>query len=129
MAQVSLKKLAKQMAPAYFKAAWSEVEDDLSLCVWVRKECGEELSLKQTGRLRTAIEALIATSTKVVIFVEGGVVQGCTSNDKHLLVIVVDRDNLADEEKKAKAEEAASEGTDDCVHDVFGFRDGGSESV
>ena len=119
MARVSLKKLAKQLAPAYFKARWSEVEDDLSLCVWVRKECGEELNIRQAGRLRTAMEALIAKSTKVVIFVEGGVVQGCTSNNKHLLVIVVDRDNLADEENKAKAEEAASEGSEDCVHEVF----------
>lgn len=63
------------------------------------------------------MEALIVKSTKVVVFVEGGVVQGCTSNDKHLLVIVIDRDNI--EGDKAKAEEAASEDTEDCVHDVF----------
>ena len=118
MAHTNLKSLAKQLAPAYFKAAWSDVEDDLSLCVWVRKKCGEELNVKQAGRLRTAMEALIAKSTKVVIFVEGGVVQGCTSN-KNLLVIVVDRDNLENEQNKAQAEEVASAGTADCVHDVY----------
>ena len=119
MAQTNLKNLAKQLAPAYFKAAWSDVEDDLSLCVWVRKECNEELNVKQAGRLRTAMEALIAKSTKVVIIVEGGVVQGCTSNNKNLLVIVVDRDNLEDEQNKAQAEELASAGTEDCLHDVY----------
>ena len=119
MARRNLNKLAKQLAPAYYKASWPDVEDDVNLCVWVRKECGEELNVKQAGRVRTAMEALIAKSTKVVIFVEGGVVQGCTSNDKHLLVIVVDRDNIEGEVNKAKAEEDASAGTDDCVHDVF----------
>ena len=119
MAQTNLKNLAKQLAPAYFKAAWSDVEDDLSLCVWVRKECGEELNVKQAGKLRTAMEALIAKSTKVVIVVEGGVVQGCTSNSKNLLVIVVDRDNLEDEQNKAQTEEVVSAGTEDCLHDVY----------
>ena len=74
MAQVSFKKLVQQLAPAYFKASWPEVEDDVNLCVWVAKQCGEELTVKQAGRLRTAMEALIAKSTKVVIFVQGGVV-------------------------------------------------------
>jgi hypothetical protein len=87
--------------------------------VWVGKQCGKEMTVKQAGKLRTAIEALIAKTPKVVIFVEGGVVQGCTSNDKRLLVTVIDRDNLREEEDKAKAEEAASAGTEDCVHDVY----------
>lgn len=119
MAQAKLKKLAGQLASAYYKASWPDVEDDVSLCVWVRKACGEELTAKQAGRLRTAMEALIAKSTKVVIFVEGGVVQGCTSNDKHLMVVVIDRDSFEDEENKTKAEEAASASTEDCVHDVL----------
>ena len=119
MAQANLKKLAGQLASAYHKAPWPDVEDDVSLCVWVRKVCGEELTLKQAGKLRDAMDTLIAKSTKVVIFVEGRVVQGCTSNDKHLMVVVIDRDNLEDEENKSKAEEVASAGTEDCVHDVF----------
>ena len=119
MAQGNLKKLAKQLAPAYFKASWPLVEDDVSLSVWVRQQSGDELTVKQAGKLRTAMEAFIAKSTKVVIFVEGGVVQGCTSNDQNLLVIVVDRDNFEDEGNKAKAEEDACAGTEDCVHDVF----------
>ena len=119
MALGNLKKLARRLAPAYYKAAWSDVEDDLSLSIWVRQKVCEELTVKQADRLRTAMEALIAKSTKVVIIVEGGVVQGCTSNNKNLLVIVVDRDNLEDEQNKAQAEELASAGTEDCLHDVY----------
>ena len=114
-----LSTLAKQLAPAYYRANWAGVEDDLSLCVWVRQECGEELTVAQAGKLRNEMEALIATFPKVVIFVQGGVVQSCTSNAENLLVLVVDRDNIEDEENKTKAEEAASEGTEDCVYDVF----------
>lgn len=119
MARTSLKKLAGQLASAYYKASWPEVEDDVSLCVWVRKQCGEELPVKRAAKLRTAMEAIIAKSAKVVIFVEGGVVQGCTSNQKNLLVIVVDRDKFEEEENEEKAEQAASAGTEDCVHDVY----------
>lgn len=119
MAQGNLKKLAQQLAPAYYKASWPDVEDDVNLCGWVRKQCSEELTVKQASKLRTAMEAFIAKSTKVVIFVEGGVVQGCTSNQKNLLVIVVDRDKFEEEENKEKAEQAASAGTEDCVHVVY----------
>lgn len=119
MAKGKLSKLAEQLAPAYFKASWPDVEDDVNLCVWVGRQCGEELTAKRAGKLRMAMEALIAKSPKVVIFVEGGVVQGCTSNHKHLLVTVIDRDNFREEVDRAKAEEAASAGTEDCVHDVF----------
>jgi hypothetical protein len=119
MARLNLKKLAKSLAPAYAKAADADVEDDVSLCVWVRKEGGDELTAKQAGKLRTAMEALIAKTPKVVIFVEGGVVQGCTSNEKNMLVTVIDCDNLREEVDRAKAEEAASAGTEDCVHDVY----------
>lgn len=118
MARVKLKQLAKRLAPAYYKAAWSNVEDDVSLCLWVRQQCGEEVTVKQADKLRTTMEALIAKCPKVVIIVEGGVVQGCTSNMKNLLVTVIDRDNFREELDKAKAEEAASAGTEDCVHDV-----------
>ena len=60
MARTSLKKLAGQLASAYHKASWPDVEDDVSLCVWVRKVCGEELTVKQAGKLRTAMEAILA---------------------------------------------------------------------
>ncbi len=119
MSKRKLANLADQLAPAYYRASWPDVEDEVSLCVWVRKLCSEELTVKQAGKLRTAMEALIAKSTKVTIFVEGGVVQGCTSNDKRLLVTVIDRDNFREELDRAKAEEAASAGTEDCVHDVY----------
>src|SRR5262245_41627648 len=46
-------------SPAYFRAFWPDVEDEVSLCVWVRKQCGEELTVKQAGRLRKAMEALM----------------------------------------------------------------------
>ena len=42
MAKGKLSKLAEQLAPAYYRASWPNVEDDVSLCVWVRKRCGEE---------------------------------------------------------------------------------------
>lgn len=119
MAKGKLSKLAEQLAPTYFRAFWPDVEDDVSLCVWVRKQCGEELTVKQAGKLRTAMEAFIAKCPKVVIFVEGSVVQGCASNEKHLLVTVIDRDNLREEVDRAKAEEAAAAGTEVCVHDVL----------
>jgi len=112
-------KLAEQLASAYYRASWPDVEDDVSLCVWVRKQCGDEMTVKQAGKLRTVMEALIAKSPKVVIFVEGGVVQGCTSNDKSLLVTVIDRDNFEEEENKEEAEAEAFTGTEDCVHDVY----------
>ena len=64
------------------------------------------------------MEAFIATSTRVAIFVEGGVVQGY-SNDEDLLVIVVDRDSLNEEENRAKGEDEVIEGTEDCIHNVF----------
>lgn len=119
MAKGKLSKLTEQLTPAYYRASWPDVEDDVNLCVWVRKKCGAELTVKQAGKLRTAMEALIAKFPKVVIFVEGGVVQGCTSSEKNLLVVVVDRDNFREEEDKAKAEKAASAGAEDCVHDVY----------
>jgi hypothetical protein len=119
MARRDLSKLAKQLASSYYRASWPNVEDDVNLCVWVGKQCGEELTVKQAGKLRTAMEALIAKCPKVVIFVEGGVVQGCTSSEKNLLVTVIDRDNFREEVDRAKAEESASAGTEDCVHDVY----------
>src|SRR5262249_36533924 len=88
MAKGKLSKLAERLVSAYYRASWPDVEDDVNLCVWVGKQSGMELTVKQVGKLRTAMEALIAKSPKVVIFVEGGVVQGCTSNDKSLLVTV-----------------------------------------
>lgn len=58
MTQANLKKLAKQLASAYHTA--SRPEDDAGLCVWVRKVCGEELTAKEAGKFRTAMESLIA---------------------------------------------------------------------
>ena len=119
MARLNLNKLAKEMAPAFNKTSWGDVEDDVTLCVWVRKEAGEELTVKQAGKLREKMDAVIDTFPKVVVYVQGGVVQSCTSNNKHLRVFVVDRDNIEEEEDKEKAEKEALEGTDDCVYDVY----------
>ena len=54
MARTSLRKLAGQLASVYYKASWPDVEDDVSLCIWVRKKCGEELAVKRAAKLRTA---------------------------------------------------------------------------
>ena len=59
MARISLTKLAKSLAPAYAKAADADVEDDVGLCMWVRKEAGEELTLKQAEKLRKLLDAEI----------------------------------------------------------------------
>ncbi len=60
MTNALLKTLAGRLAAAYHKASWPDVEDDVSLCVWVRKACGGELTAKQVGRLRVAMEGIIA---------------------------------------------------------------------
>jgi len=57
--------------------------------------------------------------TKIVIFVEGGNVQGCMSNDPRLKVVMIDRDNLAEEKDPDAAEAELLEGTDDCTHAVY----------
>lgn len=59
MARRNLNKLAKQLAPAYDSASPADVEDDVSLSAWVRKEVGEELTLKQVEKLRTLLDAEI----------------------------------------------------------------------
>jgi hypothetical protein len=59
MARLNLTVLAKSLAPAYAKAADADVEDDVSLCLWVRKEAGEELTIKQADRLRKLLDAEI----------------------------------------------------------------------
>ena len=116
MARRNLNKLAKQLASAYHTAS---PEDDVSLCVWVRKEAGEELTLKPAGKLRTLFDAEIDKFPKVVIHLSGGVVQGCTSNDKRLRVFVVDDDNLEQEADPEQAEADARRGSEDCVFDVM----------
>ncbi len=59
MARRNLTKLAKQLTPAYRRASPADVEDDVSLCVWVRSEAGEELTLKQAENLRKLLDAEI----------------------------------------------------------------------
>jgi hypothetical protein len=119
MARRNLTKLAKRLAPAYDSASPADVEDDVSLSVWVRRETGEELTLQQAEKLRTLIDAEIDRFPKVVIHVSGGVVQGCTSNDKRLRVFVVDDDNLEQEADPAQAEADARNGSEDCVFEVL----------
>lgn len=118
---VNIKKLAKQLGQQYKDARDSEVEDDVSLCEWVRRMTGgTELTLKQAERLRELLDEADAGPTKVIIFVEGGVVQGCTSNDPNLEVIIVDRDDLeAENEDAEEAEDAITEEHPDCTHEVY----------
>lgn len=59
MARLNLTKLANQLARAYSKAAPSDVEDELALCVWVSKEAGVELTVKQAEKLRKLLDAEI----------------------------------------------------------------------
>jgi len=62
MARLNLTKLAKLLVPAYRKAATSDVEDDVSLCLWVHREAGEDLTLKQAEKLRKLLDAEIDKS-------------------------------------------------------------------
>lgn len=119
MAKGNLTKLAKRLALAYYGAFWPDVEDDVGLSVWVRREAGEELTVKQAEKLRTLLDAEIDRFPKVVIHVSGGVVQGCTSNDKRLRVFVVDDDNLEQEADPVQAEADARNGSEDCVFEVL----------
>lgn len=57
MPRRNLSKLAKELAPAFQNVSPADVEDVASLCVWVRKEAGEELTLKQAEKLRILLDA------------------------------------------------------------------------
>lgn len=115
---VNIKKLAKELAPKYKDARDSEVEDDVSLCEWVRRQTGgTELTLRQAERLRERLDEGADGPVKVIIFVEGGVVQGCTSNDPNLVVVLVDRDSLEESEDETEDEIVGEH--PDCEHDVF----------
>jgi hypothetical protein len=59
VARRNLTKLAKQLAPVYRSASPADVEDDVSLGVWVRRESGEELTLAQAEKLRKLLDAEI----------------------------------------------------------------------
>ena len=111
--------LAAQLAPAYQRANRTNVQDDVSLCLWAKEKTGDRLTLGEGAKLREKMDSIIAKFPKVVIFVEGGVVQACTSNDERLRVVLVNRDNLEEEADPAQAEAEVKKGTEDCVHDVF----------
>jgi hypothetical protein len=117
--RVTILELAKELAPAFAKASWGDIEDDASLCEWVRKQSGEEMTLKQAEDLRSKVRAVIDKFPKVVIYVEGGVVTGCTSNDERLRVFIVDRDDIKEEDDPPTAEEEATTGAEDCTFDVY----------
>ena len=114
-----LETLAQHFALDYSKAQWSDVEDDVSLGLWIERTTGETLDLRETEKLRKLLDAEVAKFPKIVIFVEGGCVQNCTSNDPRLQVVLIDRDNFREEEAPDQAEEEAQEGTEDCIHDVL----------
>jgi hypothetical protein len=114
-----LETLAQQFALDYSKAEWSDVEDDVSLGLWIERTTGETLDLREIAKMRTLLDAEVAKFPKIVIYVEGGVVQSCTSNDPRLQVVLIDRDNLREEEDAEQAESEALEGTEDCTHEVF----------
>lgn len=114
-----MKELAERLAPAFDKAQWSDVEDGVSLTVWVKRMTGEELTLEQAAKLREAMEAEMQKFPKIVIYVSGGVVQGCTSNMPNLKVVLIDRDNLDEEADPEEAAQDALVGSEDCTHDVY----------
>ena len=111
--------LAQQFALDYSKAQWSDVEDDVSLGLWIERTTGETVDLRETEKLRKLFDVEVGKFPKVVIFVEGGVVQTCTGNDPRLQVYVVDRDNIEGEADPKQAEGDALEGTEDCTNDVY----------
>ena len=62
---------------------------------------------------------MVQANLKVVITVEGGVVQGVMSNDKDLKVHLIDHGNIEQAENPAEALLQALDGIDDCVHEVL----------
>ena len=114
-----LETLAKQFALDFNKSQWADVEDDVSLGLWIERTAGETLDLREVEKLRKLLDAEVAKFPKIVIFVEGGCVQACSSNDPRLQVVLIDRDNFREEEAPDQAEEDALEGTEDCIHDVL----------
>lgn len=112
-----MKRLAKQLALAFDKAEW--FEDDEDLCAWVIKQCGQKLTLEQAACLRHHLEIQIDKFPMVAIFVQGGVVRCCKSNDPTLRVHVVDRDAIAREKDPIRAEKLALFVVDECVYDVL----------
>ena len=75
-------------------APWPEVEDDVSLCVWVRKVAGVELTLEVTTSFRKLVERELNRFPKVMIYVGGGCVQSVMSNDPRVRVVLVDQDDI-----------------------------------
>jgi hypothetical protein len=126
---MSLRELVKELLPAYKEAPWADIEGAVNLCVWVSRQRGKEMTLEQAGWLQEALEDALAAEAKsegartdqpkVVVFISGGVLTQCLSNDKELRVILVDYDNIEEAEDKEKAEDEALAGTEDCIYAVY----------
>jgi len=109
----AMKKLAKELALAFHKDDWSEVEDDVCLCLWLKKQCGEEFSLHQAASMRQAMCLEIEKFPQVVIYIQDGIVHTCTSNDARLRVVIVG-DRMTDAERAEVLADATG-----CEHEVF----------
>ena len=91
-------------------APWPEVEDDVSLCAWLRKVAGVELTLARTTSFRKLVGLELSRFPKVLIVVEGGCVQSVMSNDPRVRVVLVDQDDIDAEEGDKEAAEAGPRG-------------------
>ena len=114
-----LEEMATRLALEFCRVGAAEIEDAVSLCVWVRRVLDVDLTLEQADQLRKLLEVAVAKFPKVVIYVEGGCVQSVMSNDPRVRVVLIDQDNIKQAEDPAKAEEEAREGTEECIHEIL----------
>jgi hypothetical protein len=93
---MKMKELAATLAPLYHvtNTETTLTEDDVSLCEWVKKQTGIELTLKKVEKLRKRLEEL---QPGIVIFISKGVLTDVRSNIKGLKVTLVDHDDENDE--------------------------------
>ena len=78
----------------------------------------DDRAVKEFCKILKAL-AKAAPDPKVVVYVEGGNVQGCESNCQNLKVIMIDRDNLSDEADPESAEEELLKTSEDCIYSVY----------
>lgn len=72
-------------------------------------------TVEPTPIIDNELDVEVGKFPKVIVYAEGGVVTGCTSNDPRLQVAVVDLD---DTDGKEESEEVM-EGFEDCIHNVY----------
>jgi hypothetical protein len=104
----TLKRLAKELLPAFKDASPADTEDGISFCCWVRDQCGEDLTLNQAERLQEALTVALDALPKVVIYFDQNIVYRVDSNTPLLRVFIV-----------TNPEGTTDDPVEDCIYDVL----------